>query len=170
MRKCFVLAALILSTALMAVPARAQDETKVQVFGGYSYMRYDPSNVDVSLNGWNASAEYQFFHGLGIVGDFAGDYGSPQGLHSSMTTYLFGPQIAFPARVSPFAHVLFGGAHLSVAGATDNSFAVGYGAGFDVHVTHNLGVRIIEIDDIYTRFANYNQNSPRISAGITFRF
>ena len=170
MRKCLVLAALVFCTALAAVPAHAQDDTKVQVFGGYSYLRYNPTFSDVNTNGWNASANYQFYHGLGVVADFAGDYGSPNGVSGSVYTYMFGPQVSFPSRISPFAHVLFGGAHASVQGATSDSFAAGFGGGIDAFITHNVGVRLIQIDDIYTRFNNGTQNSPRISAGITLRF
>jgi len=166
MRKFLVLAALVLCTSLTA---KAQD-TKAEVFGGYSYMRFNPTGGDVNLNGWNASVDYKLFRGVGIVGDFAGDYGSPGGGSGSVHTYMFGPQFSFPARVSPFAHVLFGGAHLNISGATDNSFAMGFGGGIDIHASHNLAFRVFEIDDVYTRFAGLNQNNARASAGIVFRF
>jgi hypothetical protein len=170
MRKFLMLVALVLYAAVAAVPARAQDESKVQVFGGYSYFRYNPQDVDVNLNGWNASAEYQIFRGFGIAGDFAGDYDSPNGVNGSVTTYMFGPQFSFPSRISPFAHILFGGAHLNVSGSTNDSFAAGFGGGIDAFITHNVGIRLIQIDDVYTRFNSTSQNSPRISVGVTLRF
>jgi len=166
MRKLLVVAALVLCTSLTA---KAQD-TKAEVFGGYSYMRFNPTGGDVNLNGWNASLNYKLFRGVGIVGDFAGDYGSPGGVSGSVHTYMFGPQVSFPARVSPFAHVLFGGAHVNISGATDNSFAMGFGGGIDIHAGHNFAFRVFEIDDVYTRFGGFNQNNARASAGIVFRF
>jgi hypothetical protein len=87
-----------------------------------------------------------------------------------VTTYLFGPQISLPAPVSPFAHVLFGGAHINIEGNTDNSFAMGLGGGIDIRAFHNLAFRVIEIDDIYTQFGGGHQNSPRVSAGIVLHF
>ena len=166
-RNVFLLTALVLGTSLTA---KAQYERHAELFGGYSYMRYNPTGVDVNLNGWDASVNFKVFPVLGIVGDFAGDYGSPGGISSSVHTYMLGPQVSLPARVSPFAHLLFGGAHLNVSGETDNSYAMGFGGGIDLHATHNLGLRLFEIDDIYTRFGGFNQNNARVSAGIVFRF
>ena len=95
---------------LASLSARAQDD-KVEVFGGYSYMHFHNS-PSVSLNGWEASAQYKFTDWLGGVADFDGHYGSIHGAGTSTYTYLFGPQISYPARVSPFGHLLLGGAHL----------------------------------------------------------
>src|ERR1700690_688442 len=168
-RNFFLLAALVLCTSLTA---KAQIEPHAEVFGGYSYMRFNPESngSNVNLNGWNAAVNFKFFRGLGIVGDFAGDYGSPQGVSGNVTTYMVGPQISLPAPVSPFAHVLFGGAHINIQGATDNSYAMGFGGGIDIHAGHNLAFRVIELDDIYTQFGGFHQNSPRASAGIVLRF
>ena len=166
-RNILLLALLVLGTSLTA---KAQIQPHVEVFGGYSYMRYNPSGVDVNLNGWNGSLNVKLIPGFGIVGDFAGDYGSPGGINSSVYTYTVGPQVSLRARVSPFAHVLFGGAHLNVAGATDNSFAMVFGGGIDLRATHNLGFRLFQIDDVYTRFGGFNQNNARASTGIILRF
>ena len=139
MRKFIMLAVLVLCTA---VTAKAQIAPHAEVFGGYSYMRYNPTGVDVNLNGWDASVNFKLLPVLGIVGDFAGDYGSPGGISSSVHTYMAGPQVSLPSRVSPFAHILFGGAHLSVSGETDNSYAMEFGGGIDLHATHNFGFRL----------------------------
>jgi hypothetical protein len=97
-----------------SIPAVAQD--KLEVFGGYSYMRFRPS-PDFNLNGWEASAQYKFKDWLGGVADFDGHYGSPFGVSTSVHSFLFGPQVSLPSRVSPFAHVLLGGAHFSAGGS-----------------------------------------------------
>lgn len=95
---------------LASVCARAQDE-KVDLFGGYSFMHFHNS-PSTNLNGWEASAQYKFTDWLGGVADFDGHYGSTRGIGTSTYTYLFGPQVSWPARVSPFGHLLLGGAHL----------------------------------------------------------
>jgi len=94
---------------LVSLSARAQGlENKVELFGGYSYLRFDNS-PSFNQNGWEFSGQYKFKDWLGAVADFSGDYGSSTHTYY----YLFGPQVSWPARVWPFGHVLIGGAHVS---------------------------------------------------------
>jgi hypothetical protein len=157
----------ILFVALL--PAAAQDDDKVEVFGGYTYMRFRPGN-DLNLNGWEASAQYKFRDWIGGVADFDGHYGSPNGVGTSVYSYLFGPQVSWPSRVSPFAHVLLGGAHFSAAGFGDSAFAMAIGGGIDTEIKQGISWRIIQGDYLLTRFGSQTQNNGRISTGIVFRF
>jgi hypothetical protein len=150
-----------------SIPVRAQD--KVEVFGGYSYMRFRPS-PNTNLNGWEFSGQYKFTDWLGGVADVDGHYGSPAGISTSVYTYLFGPQVSFPARVSPFAHFLLGGAHVSAAGFGNSSFSMAFGAGIDTEVKASVRWRIIQVDYLMTNFAGNTQNNARVSTGIVFRF
>jgi hypothetical protein len=85
--------------AISALSVRAQDQDKVEVFGGYSYMRFESSN----LNGFEISGQYKLTDWLGGVADFGGTYGSISGIGTSTYTYLFGPQISVPSdKISPF--------------------------------------------------------------------
>lgn len=152
---------------LVSFSAHAQD--KVELFGGYSYERFRPS-PNVNLNGWELSGQYKFTDWLGGVADFDGHYGTLAGINSSVHTFLFGPQVSFPARVSPFAHVLIGGAHFSADGGSDNSFSMAIGGGFDAKLAHGLSWRIIQGDYVMTRFFNTRQDNARLSTGIVFRF
>jgi opacity protein-like surface antigen len=154
---------------LVAISAHAQDSDKVQLFGGYSYMHFD-SPRSVSLNGWELSGQYKFTDWLGGVADFDGHYGSQFGIGESVHTFLVGPQVSFPARISPFAHVLIGGAHFSSDVASDTSFATAIGAGFDTKIRDNLSWRIFQADYVYTHFFGGTQNNVRVSTGIVFRF
>lgn len=121
----------------------AYAQTGLVLFGGYSYV-HSPVTVeeDVSmtctppvcnsnvilpptkefvtprqgLNGWELSATYRFLPWLGATADFSGHSGtavSPSTV--KQYTYLFGPEVSLPRRVSPFVHVLLGGAHESVS-------------------------------------------------------
>jgi hypothetical protein len=155
----------VLFVALL--PAAAQD--KVEVFGGYSYMRFRPG-TDLNLNGWEASAQYKFRDWIGGVADFDGHYGSPSGVGTSVYSYLFGPQVSLPSRVSPFAHVLLGGAHFSAAGFGDSAFAMAIGGGIDTEIKQGISWRIIQGDYLLTRFGSQTQNNGRISTGVVFRF
>jgi len=157
----------ILFVALL--PAAAQDDDKVEVFGGYTYMRFR-GGTDLNLNGWEASAQYKFRDWIGGVADFDGHYGSPHGVGTSLYSYLFGPQVSLPSRVSPFAHVLLGGAHFSAAGSGDSAFAMAIGGGIDTEIKQGISWRIIQGDYLLTRFGSQTQNNGRISTGVIFRF
>jgi hypothetical protein len=164
LRKLSLIAGLVL---LFSFSAHAQD--KVEFFGGYSYLRVDNS-PSANLNGWELAGQYKFADWLGGVADFDGHYGSPDGVSSSVHTFLFGPQVSWPARVSPFAHVLIGGAHVSGGGFSDTSFATAIGAGIDTRLVPGIYWRVIEGDYLVTRFFDHTQNNARISTGIVFRF
>lgn len=152
-----------------ALSAQAQDDNKVEVFGGYSYMRFH-SSPNVNLNGWEASAQYKFRDWIGGVADFDGHYGSIRGIGTSTYTYLFGPQISYPARVSPFGHILLGGAHNSTGGFGNSSFSMAIGGGIDATLTDKFRWRVIQGDYLLTQFGGGSQNNARISTGIIFRF
>ena len=153
---------------LASLPAAAQDD-KVEVFGGYSYMRLR-GGADVNLNGWEASAQYKFRDWIGGVADFDGHYGSQFGVGESVHSFLFGPQVSWPSKVSPFAHVLLGGAHFSAGGIGDTAFSMAIGGGMDYQVNDRFSWRIIQGDYLMTRFFGDTQNNGRLSTGIIYRF
>ena len=194
----------LLALAAMSVSAAAQD--KIKLFVGYSYLRpsltYEqqfqcevilgcppPPPVFVTthpnLNGYEFSATYKLNPWLGITGDFSGHYGTVSGNSSGhVQTFLFGPEISLPRKVSPFVHVLVGGAHqaigsgitpvtgfsASVLSTSGNSFATAIGGGIDLRVARFISVRPIQVDYLLTRSYSTTQNQPRISAGLVLRF
>lgn len=165
LRKLTLLAGLLL---VFSISARAQDQ--VQIFGGYSYMHVgdDPS---LNTNGWEISGEYKFSEWLGGVADIDGHYGTSQGFGRSTHDFLFGPQVSFPARLSPFAHVLIGGAHTNWGGASDTSFALALGAGIDSRILPQVDWRVVQMDYIPTYFFfGHTQNNVRVSTGIVVHF
>lgn len=168
LRKLPLLAGLLL---VFALSAGAQGiVNKVELFGGYSYMRYGTS-PSTNLNGWELSGLYKVNHWLGGVADFGGTYGSDVSVH----TFLFGPQVSWPTRISPFAHVLlgaarFGGPHFGAGGSTDTSFSAAAGVGIDSKLTHGISWRVIQGEYLTTRFFGSTQTSARVSTGIVIRF
>lgn len=180
-----------------ALPCTAQD--KFDLFAGYSYVRGSievrpgtpaipcppncippsPITQDANLNGWEASGVYKFNHVLGLAGDFGGKYGTLNRGSLHLYSYLFGPQLSFPARISPFVHGLFGGAHESVGTLFSGSFgSLGSGSGFafavgggiDVKAAPFISVRLIQVDYLQTHLYGHVQNQPRICAGLVFHF
>src|ERR1700683_1606841 len=113
---------------LISLTAHAQDSDKVELYGGYSYMRFDSSPI-TNMNGWLLSGEYKPTSRFGAVAEFGCELGRGASVH----TFLFGPQVSLNSRVSPFAHVLIGAAHFSAnnGNLTDTSFSLAAGGGDD---------------------------------------
>jgi opacity protein-like surface antigen len=116
---------------------------------------------DQTSKRYEFSATYKFLPFVGITADFSGHYGTVTGSSSvHVQTYLFGPELALPAKVSPFVHALFGVAHqaigagtstsngvpVDVFSASDNAFATALGAGIDLHIAPFLSFRAIQLD------------------------
>lgn len=171
----------LFAALLFAAPSRAQ---KVELFGGYSYVRAPvtvqnflcpvpgcPSSTQhLNLNGWEASGAVKVFGPLAIAADYSDTSGSVLGVNTHLKTYLLGPQLRFPGPISPFAHFLVGGAHESIGGPTQNAFATALGAGIDLKVLPFISIRPIQFDYLATHFNSATQNQPRISAGVVVHF
>ena len=149
---------------------------------------------DGSLNGWEAALAYKFSHRLGVAADFSGNYGSPNlssptyggTTTTHLYTYLFGPQVSWPGRISPFVRVLAGGAHESESSSTapyeglsnTSSFAAAFGGGVDIKVAPHISIRAIQFQELLTRFnlgtastpLTGTQFQPQISAGLVIHF
>lgn len=205
MRKLVLLSTAILFTALSASSAQAQGS--IRVFGGYSYVRPSltqtetfvctappcpappqppqlPVTTNPNLNGWEVSATMKLVPFIGMTADFSGHTGGALGRSSAnYHTYLFGPELRLSRHISPFAHFLLGGAHVSASTATisglpyntvlgfkDTAFASALGGGIDLDVLPFIALRPIQIDLLTTRFHSSRQNQPRISAGLVLHF
>jgi opacity protein-like surface antigen len=175
--------------------ASAQDSPKVEAFGGYSYLRVNPGfgAPGLNFNGGSGSLAYNLTPMFGIVGDFGGYHWSGFGTDATAVSYLFGPKVALRhGPITPFAQVLFGGAHLSgtscapdvVVGSkvhreggvfgcgsgSDNAFSMTAGGGVDWNATTHIGIRLIQAEYLMTRFGSSTQNNARISTGVVLRW
>jgi hypothetical protein len=154
------------------------------IFVGYSYSQTRP-NSPVGLNGWEGSLEGKFLPFIGIVADFSAGYGTNNvtvaitcpisgclAVSQSVRryTYLFGPRVSVPIRrFTPFAHALFGAAHINDQGATDTSFANAIGGGLDYKLIKGIAWRV-QLDNVHTNFFSRGENHIRFSTGIDLRF
>jgi len=196
MRKIVLLCGLLLALSL---PAMAQDLPRFDAFGGYSYVRVSiptsgtSGNITSNLNGGSGAVAFYPSRWWGVVGDFGGyklgdlKQGSTTlPVDGSVVTYLFGPRIRFGAEAfTPFAQVLFGGAHIgdvttsdsafcspasppcSVI-SSDSAFAMTVGGGVDIKVARHFAIRG-QAEYLMTKFqdgVNDRQNNARISVGI----
>ena len=130
MKKHFVTFACLL---LFGIHGAAQDIPKAEVYGGYTFLRFNassPTNA-FTANGGVGSFQYNFNQHIGLVGELGGEHngsltiaGSPT-LHPDQTafTYLFGPRffINKGGVVSPFFEFFAGGFHNSRSFSVPNS-------------------------------------------------
>jgi opacity protein-like surface antigen len=113
---------------LLPIIALGQETPKVELFGGYSYLRGKGTTIpfradeNTDMHGWNISVARNVNDWFGLVADFSGHYserisrfGNSGGEFTSRTNknmhlFLFGPRFTLDKnkRISPFAHSLFG--------------------------------------------------------------
>ena len=178
------IAGIFLSIAFAAGMANAQIPTSGNIFVGYSFSHAasGPGLSTTNLNGWEASLEGKFLPWIGIVADFGAGYGDGRlPIACAFTcpnnttnlrryTYLFGPRVSIPIRrFTPFAHALFGAAHVNDGGFTDTSFATAVGGGLDYKLIKGVAWRV-QGDDLHTNLFGTGENHFRFSTGIDFRF
>jgi opacity protein-like surface antigen len=174
--------------SLCGAAAEAQDNPKVDVFAGYSYVRDNPgptSGDDFSLNGGSVSVDYHITGWLGAVADIGAYHNGDvrgTGTTGTLTTYMFGPRVTLRSwrRLTPFGQTLFGfGRGTSdvsgVLTGNQNAFAMAVGGGVDYKINNRLSVRPLQVDYLLTRFtqgttSNQTENNLRASAGIVVHF
>jgi opacity protein-like surface antigen len=184
---------------LVSFSLAAQERSTTDVFVGYTYIRAEPSTSaarDFNLNGGSASVAFnpRAWRGwLGITGDIGGYHVGNVGavnVGSNLFTYMAGPQVYTRnfGRVTPFAHILFGGAHstgsaLGLSGSR-NSFAMAPGGGLDFRLTKHMSLRAGPVEYLFTNFKEITgggqpgptrmdrqvQNNLRVSTGVRWRF
>jgi opacity protein-like surface antigen len=187
--------AVIAVIALSASLVLAQDSMpKAQVFAGYSLFNQDSGNltpttlynalhepngpfaVATNFNGWNAEAQYNVNHLVGVVVDGAGRYGSqitesrlgrPSGLpKGNGYSLMAGPVFTYrtKSRLTPFVHVLFGFDRISLTsstisgvtfpvssvGASSTDVSLAAGGGLDIRVFRHFSLRAAQLDYIET--------------------
>jgi hypothetical protein len=152
----------------------AQDTPRVQLFAGYSYLRFDSTAFGFAnasnLNGYSLAPAFNITHGLGVVAQLSGQYGSKLNLRD----LTFGPQFLFPReRTLFFAHVLIGDARTFVSvgtGAGDTARSMAGGGGMDLHLSPRFAWRVFEADYVHTSLFGGTQNNVRISTGLVYHW
>ena len=147
-----------------------------EAYIGYTFLRFRlaPSFAK-STNGLNVSSQY-FFHtgALGIDGEGVATFASVAGQTGKFWTGLGGVRYRFsaPRNLEVWVHGLVGGAKFlpQTALGGQTGFAYETGAGVDVGAfNHRLALRFAG-DMVGTHFFSQFQYSPKISAGIVFKY
>jgi opacity protein-like surface antigen len=190
MRKLFFIVALTLALPIISL---AQEAPRVEVFGGYSYMRLEDVGIDGldrDLNGYNVAGAITIFKkSLAIKADVSGHFGNIAvpgiSVDQNQTLFLFGPQYSLrkSQRIQPFAHALFGFARVKLdadaisGNLSDNGFAFALGGGVDIKaLSSRLSLRLVQADYVRTKLDflgvgdSNSSNNVRISTGMVVRF
>jgi len=159
---------------IAAIPGRAQDSPKAELFGGYSWS-------GGNFHGWNAVITGNINDRCGIVADFSGHYGSETEfvrVNQHAHSFLFGPRVAFRGRrLTPFVYGVFGvtrfsesavigGQHLS---HVSNGFSMALGGGLDVKVNERLAIRAFQLDYFRPIVNDEPNNRGRLAFGVVVR-
>ena len=156
------------------VPAEAQDMPRLQVFGGYSFTRFDSKSFGftdaTNLNGYTFSPAYNLLYGFGVVAELSGQYGSKLNFRDLAV----GGQFLYPRGKSRFfARALIGDARTLVQVANtegDTARAVVVGGGMDHDITPRFAIRLFQLDYIHSTLFNDTQNNLRFSTGLVYHW
>jgi hypothetical protein len=146
-----------------------------QAYVGYTFLRaYVVPGTAVNQNGVNASVVWFYRDWIGFDGEVMGAHGTLSG-DSSWTFFGgVGPRFrhTLPRGLEVFAHGLVGYSRLTpqTPFGGENAFAYEVGGGVDLMPPHHrFGLRL-EGDMLGTRYFSVYQYSPKISAGVVFKF
>jgi len=173
---------------LLAVGPAAAQTPRAEISGGYAVMR-DQDRGETFPAGWVASVAGSINRWIGAAVEVGGSHREcrdcQRGPFTSATfrgtdrslrvfTYMVGPRVSARAlpRVTPFAQVLLGGSHISGGVQFDGALTTGFtyqpGAGLDVSLTPNLGLRV-QGDYRVIRTEGHNGKASRVLAGVVWR-
>jgi hypothetical protein len=156
------------------LPSRAQDMPRLQVFGGYSYTRFDSKSFGFAnpsnLNGYTFSPAYNLLYGFGVTAELSGQYGSKLNFRDLAV----GPQFLYPWGNSRFfARLLVGDARTLVQIANtegDTARAIVVGGGMDRGISPRFAIRLFQVDYIHSTLFKDTQNNLRFSTGLVYQW
>ena len=159
---------------LASLPLTAQEIPRVQVFGGYSYLRFDSRSFGFAngsnLNGYSLAPAFNLTREFGVVAELSGQYGS----HLNLRDIAVGPQVLYLRNNTLFSgHVLIGDSRTFVSvgnTAGDTARAVVVGGSVDRPVSPRFAWRVVQVDYVYTTLFHGTQNNLRISTGLVYRW
>jgi hypothetical protein len=150
--------------------------THYQVYGGYTFVRFYafPGRVG-NRNGVDLSMSYFFWRDIvGVEGAVTGVFGSIGNVRSDFAFVGGGPRVRWliARGLEVWAHALLGDGHFGpqVANFSQDGLAYELGAGVDISSRlRRLSYRV-EGDMIGSRLYDTTQYSPKVSAGVVFKF
>jgi hypothetical protein len=145
------------------------------VYAGYTFYRfYEVPGVASNMNGVNGSFVYWYRDRIGPDVEVFASYGSQPGQNSWFAFYGVGPRVRWikPKGIDLWVHALVGGAYITPQTPYGGQSAVAglLGGGVDLNGHHrHMAVRVA-IDGIASHYFGTAQFSPKLSAGIVYKF
>jgi hypothetical protein len=178
-RQAAVLALPAFLALLFCPPLAAQRLPALEVWGGYSHLRFEATKLGFSdqldLNGWNGGLSLpHIVGGLGVSADVSGHY-TPE---LEEYNFLIGPQYSFEwKRMRLYGHGLFGKSRnrLRQPGSTrlepsSLGRAIATGGGVDVSIWQRFSLRAVQADYLLVKSFGTTQHNLRFSTGLIYRF
>jgi hypothetical protein len=166
---------------LIASRLSSAQESRADVFAGYSYLNVDTNGLSSrqSANGWEGSLSGNFNKWFAAEASVSGYYRNYDVLGINVAvrdySYLAGPRVNFKPL---FVHALIGGDHLSAgalgASASQDGLAGAFGGGLQWRFSRELSFRT-SADYVFSRHnilggSSVTQNNFRVSVGIVYGF
>ena len=167
--------------AALSGPAFCQRTFKtpeIDIFGGYSYLRFDGSTLGFrgasNLNGGNLEIAVPVYQGLGIVADFSGHYSGDLQEYN----FMIGGQYKFDVKgFQVFAHAMGGKARTRLGNIGTSQIepsslggAAAAGGGIEFPWKEKILWRPIQADYLVNGAFGSKFNNLRVSTGLVFIF
>jgi len=180
-RHIATMVALAFALCLLGTYATAQVtvQPQAEVFAGYSWL-HPGGHYEFGIpttdhtDGVNESFTYYlpWAHNLGVMFDSSQHFGVTD---QNIYYFLGGLQYKYHTdSFSPFFHVFAGAARQDFPGNDQWNAALGAGGGFDYNIGHNFGIRVAQVDYIYSNYSQQVQltkpqwNTVRLSTGLLY--
>jgi hypothetical protein len=149
--------------------------SNVEVYGGFTYFRfYEAPHLATNMEGFNFSVAYYPRQWVALDGEVVGAFGSQSGTNTQYFIGVAGPRLRWssPRGIDVWGHVLGGGTHFSPQTPYGNqeAFAFELGGGIDLTPPHRRFAYRVSADMVGTTYFSTYQLSPKVSAGIVFKF
>jgi len=151
-----------------------RDDFRFQLALGVSLVRFRSPFYYATGVGTNTSIAYFTNNWMGIEGSVNTAFAPTirPGQHVKYASYGAGPKIAWRGRqLEPWAHAIFGGAHIlpQVAAFSQNSWGMQFGGGVDYRIYPHLSARL-GADYVRTHFFGLWENSAQAYLDVVLHF
>lgn len=149
-----------------------------QAYLGYTFLRfYEVPGTQINTNGFNFGVVYypEYFKGwIGADGEFVLTLGSQFNERARFLLGMGGARFRWsgPHNIEVWIHGLAGGSHYVPQTSYGNQGAFGFelGGGVDVNTHNSRWAYRVGVDAVGTLYFNTYQFSPKVSAGIVYKF
>ena len=123
----------------------------------------------VNLNGWFASAQFDFNNTVSLTAEADNYYGSLQGVAMSQRDFIVGPEFTFgsdQAKFRPLVYTQAGDQRSVSSGSADHAFNLQIGGGIEIKLPHRSSLQITPAE--YTLAAPNHVLTHSYSAKVGF--